>query len=351
LINKDYDVVCLAAKDSISGISTDRLESLNAGIEIVKMDRKGTNPVKDFLYLLDLYRLYLRLKPDAVLNYTPKPNIYSSLACRILGIPYFNTINGLGSGFSSGFPLTTIITSLYRLALRKSRKVFVQNHDDLEFFIQQGISPKAKTSFIPGSGINTTTFQTQIKRNPQQGSLKFLFAGRLIKEKGVYDYIHIAGKMKRNYPGCSFWMVGFVDDGNPSSITLKELETFTASNVIDYKGKTDDIVEYLNATDVLVFPSTYREGLPRILLEAASCSMPIITYDIQGCREVVSQGVNGFLCPPGQKELLYQACKNMMNLSSAELVHMGEQGREKVTAEFSVELVNNYYLSGLEEII
>jgi len=351
LVQSGYQVICLASIDEISTSSYDRLKSTDAEIIEISMDRKGTNPLKDSAYLIRLIQIFRQVAPDVVLNYTPKPNIYSSLACRFLGIPYINTINGLGSGFTSGFPITTIIRQLYKLALRKSKQVFVQNKDDLDFLLKSRISPLDVTSFIPGSGIDTAAYCKDEKRIPVPDALKFIYAGRLIKEKGVYDFIYLAEKLKGKYPNCRFWVVGFIDEGNPSSLTSIELDELSSSGIIEYKGKTDNIVEYLNASDIMIFPSTYREGMPRILLEAASCSMPIVTYDVPGCREVVTDGYNGYLCDPGNREQLIDVCEQILNMQQSEIVQLGDNGRGMATSNFSIELVNNHYTTLLKEIL
>ncbi len=351
LIQSGCQVICLASNDEISSSSYDRLRSIDAEIIEISMDRKGTNPLKDSVYLIRLIQIFKQIAPDVILNYTPKPNIYSSLACQFLGIPYINTINGLGSGFSSGFPVATIIRFLYKLALRKSKQVFVQNQDDLNFFLESKISRPDISSFIPGSGIDTDTFRNDEQRNPVPGALKFIYAGRLIKEKGVFDFIYLAEKLKGKYPKCKFWMVGFIDEGNPSSLTSIELDELTSSGIVEYKGKTDNIVEYLNASDIMIFPSIYREGMPRILLEAASCGMPIVTYDVPGCREVVTDGFNGYLCGPGNREHLIAVCERILNMQQSDIVKLGDNGRERATSNFTVEIVNNHYTSLLKEIL
>jgi len=340
----------LALKDDISDSSEVRLQSLNVTIVPIKMDRGGANPVKDFTYLLRLIKVYKRIKPDVVLNYTPKPNIYSSLACQILNISYINTINGLGSGFMSGFPIANIMRLLYKLALRKSKRVFIHNHDDLNYFVKSGLSSSSISSFIPGSGIDVSVYQNDKEREPVPGSLRFLFAGRLNKEKGIYDFVYAAEQIKKRHPDCRFCMVGFIDESNPSSITSDELDELTASRVIEYKGKTDHIVEFLNTSDIMVYPSD-REGMPRILLEAASCSMPIITYDVPGCREIVLDGYNGYLCSPGNRDDLKETCEKILDMQQADIVKLGKNGRKRIRENFTVETVNQFYISTLAEIL
>ena len=349
LINTGYKVICLAPKDDISNTSESRLRLLSVDIVSIQIDRKGTNVIKDSVYLLKLIRAFIRIKPDAVLNYTPKVNIYSSLACQLLKIPYINTINGLGSGFLSGFPVANIMQGLYKLALRKSKQVFVQNRDDLNYFLKSRISPAKVSSLIPGSGVNVSAFQYDGDRRPVPSSLIFLFAGRLIKEKGVFDFVYMAEQLKRKYPACRFWMVGFLDEGNPSSLSSRELDDLISSGVIEYKGKTDHIIEYLNSSDIMVFPSD-REGLPRTLLEAASCSMPIVTYDVPGCREVVSHGENGYLCNAGNREQLKDVCEKLVNMQQSDLVMLGLSGRKTVVENFTVEIVNRRYLLILQKL-
>lgn len=349
LKEQGYQVCCIAPQDDISEISEPRLRSLNTEVEFIRIDRKGTNPLKDFGYLLRLIKLFKRIEPDIILYYTPKPNIYGSLACQWLGIPYINTVNGLGSGFLSGFPVATVMQGLYKLALRKSTKVFVQNRDDLDYLLKSKVSPVSISSVIPGSGVDVSRFRHEGERKPDPQSLKFLFAGRLIKEKGIYDFVYMAEQLKSKHPNCKFWVVGFLDEGNPSSLSKTELQYLIDAGTIEYKGKTDHIEKYLNTSDVVVFPSE-REGLPRTLIEAASCSMPIITYDVPGCREVVRNGVNGLLCQAGDREDLTHAGEKLVKMPQAEIVQLGENGRKRVLKNFDVKLVNQYYLAALSDV-
>lgn len=342
-------MICLAPLDNISEVSESRLKSIGAQVSFIHIARKSINPAKDIIYLIRLIKLLRKLSPAVVLNYTPKPNIYGSLACQFLKIHYINTINGLGSGFLSGFPVANIMKRLYKIALRKSKQVFIQNRDDLGYFLNAKLTPGYVTSLIPGSGIDLSEFQHKGKRRPNPGALIFLFVGRLNKEKGVYDFVYLADQLKGKYPECEFWMVGFIDEGNPSALSIKELNRLSASGVIEYKGKTDNVLKYLNEADIMVFPSE-REGLPRTLLEAASCCMPIVAYDVPGCREVVSDGFNGYLCNPGDKEHLTDVCDKLLNMQQLDLVRLGTNGREKVRENFTIDIVNNQYISCLEQL-
>lgn len=350
LIEVGYEVICLAPGDDISSASESRLKSLNVEIYPIHIDRRGTNPFRDLGYLRRLLITFRQLKPDAVLLFTPKPNIYASIACRIRKIPYINTINGLGTGFLSGFPVATIMQQLYRIALKRSKKVFVQNHDDLNLFLEAGILSGDRSSFIPGSGVDINAYRNIGERKPESGALRFLYAGRLIKQKGIYDYLYLARHLKKDFPASEFWVVGFIDEGNPGSLTEGELNDLISTGLIEFKGKTDDIALYMNASDVIIFPSDRGEGLPRTLLEAASCSMPIITYDVPGCREIVREGDNGFLCENGNTEQLLDICRKILASSPRELIRLGENGRRRVVSEFSVEIVNDYYVSALKDL-
>ena len=311
----------------------------------VKMNRRGTNPFEDILFFFKLRKIYRRLKPFAVLHFTSKVNIYGALASRKLGIYCINNISGLGSAFLGGGFISQIQQVLYRLALRYADLVFFQNKDDADYFIKKKLVRPEQLDLLPGSGIDVNKYDPKPQSN--SGSFIFLMISRLIKDKGIYEYVEAAKQIKGKYTDTEFRIVGFLDHSNPSAIKKEELDSWIKEGIIDFLGRKDDVREAIAASDCVVLPS-YREGTPRILLEAASMAKPIITTNVAGCRQVVDNGKTGFLCRVRDRYDLADKMEKVMLLSESARKNMGLKGREKMKREFDEEIVIKKYLEVLE---
>ena len=309
----------------------------------IPMSRKGTNPVEDAVLAWRLLLLFRKARPDMVMTYRAKPTIYGSLAAGCLGIPVVNTITGLGAMFVDETLLTRLAKELYRLALRRSRRVYFQNGEDLELFRQERIVRTARAHLIAGSGVDTDRFSP----GPADGSedpFVFLLTARLIRDKGIGEYAEAARILRARGRSVECRVVGFFDPGNPAAISPEQIDAWEDEGSIRYLGRSDDVVQHMRAADCIVLPSYYREGIPRTLIEGASVGRPLIAADMSGSREVVVDGVNGFLCRPRDADDLADRMEAMLRTSPEERRRMGKAGREKALREFDERIVLGRYL-------
>jgi glycosyltransferase involved in cell wall biosynthesis len=339
LQNLGYEVIAVAPPDDYSS----RFAPLGIRFIAMPMDNKGTDPIKDSLLILRFVRLFLTLKPDCVLSYTPKCNIYASLAAGFLNIPIINNVSGLGTAFIKENVVTQIVTWLYTISLRKSAKIFFQNKDDLMLFIDKGLVNAKLTDLLPGSGVDVRHF-TPAPQPVKKDRFAFLLVARMLKDKGIVEFVDAARSLKNQYPHIECQLLGFLDAKNPSVISLQEMQAWVDEGVVNYLGVSDTVIGFLRQADCVVLPSYYREGVPRSLLEAASVAKPIITTNAVGCREVVDDGVNGFLCEPRSVDDLKAKMEQMLLLPEAERIQMGLNGREKMLRQFDEQIVIDRYV-------
>ncbi len=345
LVNENYNVLIVAPYDKY----TEKLEKLGCKAIDIYINSKSTNPINDLKTFFQYLRIYKKEKPDIVLNFTIKPVIYSSLASSVLGIKTINTITGLGAGFLKINLTTKIIKFLYKISQRNVSKIFFQNKDDLELFIKEKLVNKEKADIISGSGIDTEEFKP-IKVEKEDDIFRFLLVARMLWDKGIGEYVEAAKLIKRKYKNVEFLLLGPVGVDNPSAIPERKIKEWEEEGIVKYLGTTDDVGIEIAKVDCIVLPS-YREGIPRSLLEAASMGKPIITTDSVGCREVVKDGWNGFLCKVKSAEDLADKMEKMINLTEEERVRMGKRGREKVVREFNEEIVIKKYLKTINNVL
>jgi len=336
-----YKVFLVAPYDKYSDILKQEFEYHN-----IYMNNKGTNPIEDLKTLIEFYKLYKSIKPDIVLNYTIKPNIYGNIACRILNIKVINNISGLGTVFIKENIITKIVKRLYKYSLKKSSKVFFQNSDDKELFIINRLVEKNQCDLLPGSGIDTNKF-IPIAYNKEDETFRFLLIARMLWDKGIGEYVEAAKILKKKYKNIEFQLLGFLDSINKTAINEEQINSWIKDDLIVYLGSTDDVIEFIKKADCVVLPS-YREGTPRTLLESASMAKPLITTNVAGCKEVVTDGINGFLCEVKNPKDLANKMEKMMNLNLDEKIAMGKAGREKMIKEFDESIVIDKYIENIE---
>jgi glycosyltransferase involved in cell wall biosynthesis len=312
----------------------------------IRIERAGVNPAADLGLLLEYRRVLKRLRPVAFLGFTVKPNIYGSLAAHSLGISSIANISGLGTAFIRGGPLDHLVTLLYRAAFRRRCTVFFQNPDDERLFVDRRIVKRSQVNILPGVGIDLKRFGA---RGLPGGAPIFLFVGRLLRDKGVREYVEAARILRRELPKARFQLLGAIDDGNRTAIDRSELESWAREGVIDYLGETDDVRPFIARAGAVVLPS-YREGLPCSLLEAAAMARPLVATDVPGCREVVEDGVNGFLCAARDPESLADAMRRIAAMPQKRRQEMAAESRARVQERFSEQLVLNAYLDALDRI-
>jgi glycosyltransferase involved in cell wall biosynthesis len=336
-----YDVVLVAPYDDYSEKLKDEFEYHD-----IYMNNKGTNPKEDVKTLVGFYKLYKKIKPDVVLNYTIKPNIYGNIACSLLGIKTINNISGLGTVFIKESFVTKVVKWLYKYSLRKSSKVFFQNSDDRDLFVENRLVHFGKCGLLPGSGIDTNKF-IPVKCKKEDDIFRFLLIARMLKDKGIVEYVEAAKILKEKYKNVEFQLLGSLDAVNNTAIPKEQMQECVDNGFVNYLGVTDDVKEFIQIADCVVLPS-YREGTPRTLLESASMSKPIVTTNVVGCKEVVDDGINGYLCEVRNAQDLADKMEMMLNLSENERKSMGKAGRVKMVDEFDEGIVIGKYLEALK---
>lgn len=312
----------------------------------VPLQRSGLNPLSD-LALLARYRgLLRRLQPAAYLGYTIKPNIYGSIAASSLGIPAIPNVSGLGTAFIRAGLLQQLVVHLYRAGFRRTPAVFFQNDDDRQLFLDRRIVREDQARVLPGSGVDLEHFTPA----PQaEGPPTFLLIGRLLRDKGIVEFVEAVRLLRSELPNARFQLLGPIDEANRTAICRAELDSWVNEGVIDYLGTTGDVRPLIAAATAVVLPS-YREGLPRSLLEAGAMARPLIAADVPGCRDVVEDGVNGFLCAVCNPASLASAIRRLADLPLQKRVAMGEASRRRVQERFSEELVVRAYLDVLADL-
>lgn len=340
LKEKRFDVVCVASKDELSSNSEKVLNDLDVRFVNISINRKGLNPLDDLKYIFELYSIYKREKADFIFHFTIKPNIYGTIVAKLVGSKSINTINGLGSAIIKNSFLSKILKLMYKFSLKFSSKVFFQNSDDLDFFINNNLVCRDKVDLVPGSGVDTDFFKDC---KSQSKTLTFILVARLIKDKGIYEYVEAARKLKAKNSNVTFLLGGPIDYGNPSSVDENEVKRWNKEGVVKYIGKTDSIKDFLCRADIVVLPS-YREGMSRFLIESASASKPIVTTDVAGCKDIVENGCNGFLCEPNSISSLEEAMQKMIDLDRNEIEKMGKKSNKIAKDKFDKDIINDIYL-------
>lgn len=340
-----YHIIIIAPFDKY----TTELQKMGFEYHDIKLKRQSKNPIDDLILTYKYHKIFNKIKPDIILNYTIKPNIYSTIAANMLGISTINNIAGLGSIFVNENMITKIVKILYKYSQKKAQKIFFQNKDDYTLFINKNIVDGNKCDILPGSGINTNEF-TSTEKRVKSNNFKFLLISRILWQKGILEYVEASRIIKEKYKNLEFQLVGFIDIENKHSIPKKQIQTWVDEGLIDYLGGTDNVKEHIGESDCIVLPSFYREGTPRILLESASMAKPIITTDNIGCKDVVDDSITGFLCKVKDSNDLALKMEAMINLSENERVEMGKKGRRKMINEFEETIIIKKYLQAIKEI-
>lgn len=321
-----------------------RIHEAGILIKCINISGSGTNPLTELGSVIALRRVLMQQHVDLVLSYTPKGNLYSALSCLAAGIKFVPNVSGLGRVFIHQSMATWIVKILYRLTFRRAYHVFFQNNDDKDLFIKSGLVEESRCERLPGSGVDLQRFSPCPVPIRATDELVFLLVARMLWDKGVGEYVEAARLLKHAYPKISFRLLGFVDVANPSAITRDQIDSWSAENLVEYFGSTDDVRPFLMDADCVVLPS-YREGVPRTLLEAAAMARPLITTDAPGCRDTVVDGVTGFLCQPANAHDLADKMRCFVELSRGQRDKFGQQARQFVVENFDEKLVLARYLA------
>lgn len=327
------ELVCELLKDGEVVISTPFVgheadfEKIGCRCIDAKLDRRGINPVKDLKLFFFYFSLLKKEKPGCVITYSIKPNIYAGLACRLLKIPYFANVQGLGAAFEKRI-VSSVATVMYRIALKKVRRVFFENGEDMGEFVKRKILPKERCALLCGAGVNLGEYKA-LDYPDEDGGVHFLYLGRIMKEKGADELFFACRKLKEKYGNkVKFDIVGFFEDDYK-----EEVEKLERDGIVKYHGFQSDPVPFYRDVHCVVLPS-YHEGMSNVLLEGAACGRALIASDIAGCRESVEEGVTGFLCRRADGDDLFCQFEKFVNLSLLERKNMGRRGRTLVEDKF-----------------
>jgi len=342
MVDAGHEVIACAPEYSDGVVSA--LSGMGVACQDIPLERTGVNPVHDMLTLGSLKRLFEGLHPDCVLSYTAKPVIYGSLAAGLAGVhKIYSMITGLGYAFGDSSVKQRLIglpvQVLYRSALRRNDAVFFQNPDDQELFLRKGLISNPRQAVLTnGSGVDLVHY---LEAPPVTDNISFLLIARLIRDKGIFEYVEAARRIKRRHPSAGFRIVGPFDS-NPSAISRNVVEQWQREGVIEYLGETGDVRPYIANCSVYVLPS-YREGTPRSVLEAMAMARPIITTDAPGCRETVVHGRNGYLVAVKDVDGLTEAMDRF--IATPQLIpDMGRESREIAIEKYDVRKVNETIL-------
>ena len=343
LLAEGHEVHTVAPADDF----THKLTAVGCIHHNVRMDSRGANPIKDLGLIIEFLLIYRRIKPDMVLHYTIKPNIYGTMAAALLRIPAINNVCGLGTVFLKEGVVSKIALALYKWSFRYPRKVFFQNPDDYKQFVERGLVPADIADLLPGSGVDLNRFYpASYKKN---GQFTFLLISRLITDKGIYEFIDAVKKLKKEGMNARFQILGPKDPQHNRGIKLKTIDEWVNSGIVEYLGTTEDVRQFIHTADCVVLPS-YREGVPRTLLEAASSGRPIVTTDVPGCHQVVEHNYNGLLCQVKDANDLAAKMQQIASMEEQDLRKMGENGRRKVELEFSEARVIEKYVEAIRRV-
>lgn len=319
------------------------LKKLGAIYHEVEIDRHGMNLISETKLLLSYRKLLKIVKPDIILGYTIKPNIYGAIAARYNNIPFVANITGLGLAVESGKLKKKFFVSLYRIAFKKVQKVFFQNEENRDFFIVNKIALN-RQELLPGSGVNLERFT--VFKYPEDEKIKFAFISRIMKEKGADYYLEAAKTIKREYPNTEFHVCGFCEKEYEG-----KLKEYSEEGIIIYHGMINNVADFLKNVHCVIHPTYYPEGISNVLLEASASGRPIITTDRSGCKEVIQDGINGYMIPQKDGDALVNAIKKFLMLDNEKRKKMGLEGRKKVEREFDRQIVVNAYMKEIENTL
>ena len=306
-------------------------------VSLRSLDRDGINPIKDLVLIEELRRKYKRLQPDLIIHYTHKPNIFGTIAAKINNITSVAVVTGLGYSFINKGWINKVSKILYKLVGKYTAKMIFENVDDKELFIQQNLIKKEKAYSIKGCGVDVEYYKPSLN-GMEKDHTTFTFIGRLLKDKGIREYVEAAKRIKAKRTNCIFQVIGDFDQENPSTIDKEELLSWIEQEIIVYDGHVKDVRSYIAHADCIVLPS-YREGMPRIVLEGMAMEKPIITTKVAGCRETVDHEVNGFLVESQDVSSLVNGMTEFLTLKKDERIRMGKEGRKKVLKNFTSEII------------
>lgn len=342
LVSDGYEVVVSFPTDAI-GKEENPSEKYGCTYVETAIDRRGTNVIRDAALLKAYIKLLEDVKPDAVLTYTVKCSIYGGMACRIKKVPYFVNITGLGKGLAEGGLKQRLLVKLYQIAVKSAECVFFQNQNDRQFFIDHKIRYR-RDSLLPGSGVNLLKY-TPIPY-PEDDKIIFTYIARVMKAKGIDEFLTAAETVNQEHPNTEFHICGFYEDDYKEIIEHAE-----DKGIVNYHGQVSDVRPYEAISHCIVLPTYHPEGISNVLLEAAACARPLITTNRPGCKEVVDDGVNGYLIRERDSEDLIEKMRKFLDMPWEARRNMGLAGRAKVEKEFDRQIVVERYMACIKDVV
>lgn len=345
LLGDGHRVTVLAPRDE----AVPKLEGLGCHVRPLGMSVKGLNPLEDLKLQRRLTRTFREEQPDAVLSYTIKNNVFGARAARAVGVPFLPNVTGLGTAFLSGKLLQAVTEQLYRRSFSVLPTVFFQNEDDRDLFLDRSMVRPDQAQLLPGSGIDLDRFAPS-SMPPAEDPPVFLMIARLLRDKGVLEFVDAARQIKARHPKVRFQLLGAAGSENRSAIDRATLDTWVAEGAVEYLGTISDVRPAIKAASCVVLPS-YREGAPRTLIEAAATARPVIATDVPGCRAVVDRDVSGFLCEVRSSKSLAAAIERFLALPPAGQEAMGQAGRTKMEREYDQAIVVDAYREAIARLV
>ncbi len=332
LLEEKYEVyICLPYGEKV-----DKMIAMGCKFISIEIDKRGTNPFRDMKLASDYFGIMRKVKPDIVLLYTTKVDIYGGIVARMLKIPYLTNVSGLGTALEFETPLQKLMIQLYKMAVKNAQCVYFQNQENLEFFMHRNMY-SGKYQLIPGSGVNLKKWKYM--EYPGDETVEFLFIARVIKEKGIEEYLETAKQIKTEYSNTIFHVLGPCDGGYE-----QKLADYEEAGYIRYHGMVQDTSVYLEKAHCTIHPSFYPEGISNVCLESAASGRPVMTTNRSGCRDTVEDGVTGFIFEQRNTEQLIACVRKFMQMSNEERKQMGLAGRAKMEREFDRQIVVEAYM-------
>ena len=337
-----HQVFIVAPRDEYSEDITD------LGVEYCEfnLEPRGINPFKEIAVIFSLLLIYFRIRPDFVMNFTPKMNIYGTISSALTGAKVVNNISGLGMAFTSDSIFSRFVSLLYRFSQIFAVKIFFQNKNDMKLFVTRNIAPQIKCDYLPGSGVDLSRFSVVCAQD--DGVVRFVIVCRMLYQKGVGLFVKAAEHFKEKYGNSvEFRAIGFLDDNNPGAISKEVMDEWVEKDFLIYQGALKDVRPEIAISDCIVLPSVYPEGTPKSLLEAAAMGKPIITTNMPGCSSTVDDGINGYLCRPNSLDDLILNLDKLIDMGHKARCDMGLKSRKLVERNFDEKIVIQKYLDCL----
>lgn len=341
-LSKKYKVI-IGTQQCKDNFRLKYFEDKGVDFEFLSFDRRGINPIKELNLILKYKKIITSIDPDIILTYTIKPNIYGAYIARKIDRPIIMNITGLGTAFNRSI-LKNIVTALYKIVCKKVNLIFFQNRENRRLFISNQIIHIDKTKLIPGSGVNIEKFRPMEKTN-HDNMIRFLFIGRIMKEKGIEEYLKVAEKLTKKYPNIEFQILGSFEE-----IKYKDIIHDNKNERIKYLGRSDDVRNQIREVDCIVNPS-YHEGMSNVLLEGGAMGKPLIASNIPGCKEIIDEGYNGYLFKVKSVESMEEKLTRFIELDEETKKMMGENSRKKIVKEFDRNIVVAEYLKAIDNIL